>query len=403
VPDSWDRLAVNLVDHGTFGFSGNESTVTRGPIFPLVEVPLYWVFGNRYAGWSISLLLLDTISCVLLVLASRRIWGRRAALLAGLFYAVNLPVVFYTAKIAQLTSMLPLVIAWLCLATLWETCPERKWVPWALGLVSGVAILDKTVFLPVPFACITLHLWTQRRVRPWGPLVRESLIHALVTIAVVAPWTFRNFVVTGGRIVPVQSTFWELFVQDVLYHDLDAARGNNRPDGETLAVFLSKEDAMLAAHGVSSDPPPGTPRPAWEVKREKVFQRICLGWIRNDPVKIMRIKIANLWHFWLRAENWRKTRLMILMQTFYLGGALAGLVLLWRTRQLGRLKYGILLAAILWAEHCPVFAWGRFSLDLVPVLALVFGLGVDAWARQRKPAALTSAGQESGNLSPASP
>jgi hypothetical protein len=37
---------------------------------------------------------------------------------------------------------------------------------------------------------------------------------------------------------------------------------------------------------------------------------------------------------------------------------------------------------VLWSEHCLVFAWGRFSLDLVPVLGLLFGLGIDAWMKQ---------------------
>src|ERR1035437_6635396 len=57
VPDQWNQLAINLVDHGTFGFSPGESTIMRGPVFPLFEVPLYLVFGERYEGWSATLLL----------------------------------------------------------------------------------------------------------------------------------------------------------------------------------------------------------------------------------------------------------------------------------------------------------------------------------------------------------
>jgi len=30
-----------------------------------------------------------------------------------------------------------------------------------------------------------------------------------------------------------------------------------------------------------------------------------------------------------------------------------------------------------------VIAWGRYSLDTVPVLALVFGTGIDEWMKQK--------------------
>jgi hypothetical protein len=37
----------------------------------------------------------------------------------------------------------------------------------------------------------------------------------------------------------------------------------------------------------------------------------------------------------------------------------------------------------LWAEYSLVLGWGRFSLDTVPVLALVFGIGIDEWMKQK--------------------
>ena len=112
VQDSWNLLAINWVTHGTFGFQPSEPTIQRGPIFPLLEIPLYLVFGENYAAWSIALLLFDTGTCLLLLLLARRLWGNRAALLAGLLYAVHLPISYYNANIEQFTSVLPLVFLW---------------------------------------------------------------------------------------------------------------------------------------------------------------------------------------------------------------------------------------------------------------------------------------------------
>jgi len=378
IPDAWNKLAINLVDNGTFGFAPNQSTIARGPIFPLVEVPLYVAFGEKYAGWCISLLLLDTLTCFLVMILFRRLWGNLPALLAGLFYAVNLPIVYYTAKISQVTSILPFVVVYLYLFSSWEDDYSSRWRPWALGLVSGLMILNKTVYLPIPIACSALLLWSKRFEIKRIVQLRPVALYLLVTAAVVAPWTIRNYVVTGGKLVPVQSMFWELNVQDVLYYDLSKEGGLDRPEGVTLDYFIQQERQMLIANGVNPDYVKSMSRAKWEYACERAYRAVYLEWLRQDPSKILRVKVRNLWNFWLRAENWQKTRLLILMQIPFLAAVTASLAILFRKQQLHRVKFGLIMILVLWAEHVVVFAWGRFSLDLVPILGLIFGLGVSA-------------------------
>lgn len=378
VPDSWNELAINLVDSGTFGFAPGQSTITRGPIFPLVEVPLYLAFGERYSCWCISLLLFDVLTCVLVIILFRKLWGNLPALLAGLFYAVNLPIIYYTAKISQVTSILPFVVVYLYLFSSWEFTYSCRWRPWVLGLVSGLMILDKTVYLPIPIACSALLVWSKRHELKRTLQLVPVGVYLVVTAAVVAPWMMRNYVLTGGRVVAVQSLFWELNVQDVLYYDLTKEKGLNRPEGTTLGYFIEQERQMLIANGVSPDYTKDMSRAKWEYAREQAFRVVYLQWLRQDPGKILRVKVENLWNFWVRAENSQKTRLLILMQAPFLGVVIAGLVILLHRKQLHRVKVGLVIILVLWAEHIPVFAWGRFSLDLVPILGLIFGLGATA-------------------------
>lgn len=380
IPDSWDKFAINLVDSRTFGVVPGQSTMTRGPIFPLIEVPLYLAFGEHYAGWSISLLLLDTLTCFLIVTLFRKLWGNLPALLAGLFYAVNLPIVYYTAKISQVTSILPLVALYVYLFSSWECTHSSRSRPWVLGLVSGVMILDKTVYLPIPIICSALLIWSKRLELKHVSQLRPIAVYLVVTAAVVAPWTVRNYVVSGGKLIPVQSLFWELNVQDVFYYDLSKDAGVDHPEGITLDYFIEQERQILIANGVSPDYSESMSRVKWEYARERAFRAVYLQWVWQDPGKILRVKAKNLWNFWVRAENWQKTRLLILMQVPFLGAVMASLVILLRKRQLHRVKFGLVLVLALWAEHILVFAWGRFSLDLVPILGLIFGLGVAASA-----------------------
>jgi 4-amino-4-deoxy-L-arabinose transferase-like glycosyltransferase len=378
IPDAWNKLAINLVDSGTFGFAPGQSTIARGPIFPLVEVPLYLAFGQNYSGWSISLLLLDTLTCFIVITLFRKLWGNLPALFAGLFYALNLPIVYYTAKISQVTSILPFVVLYMYLFSSWEDKYSCRWRPWVLGLVSGLMILNKTVYLPIPIACSALLLWSKRIEFKRGAQLRPVALYLIVTAAVVAPWTIRNYLVTGGKLVPIQSMFWELNVQDVLYYDLSKEGGLDRPEGVTLNYFIQQERQMLIANDVNPDYVKSMNRAKWEYACERAYRAVYLEWLRRDPSKILRVKVRNLWNFWLRAENWQKTRLLILMQTPFLVAVTASLVILFRKQQLHRVKFGLVIILVLWAEHIVVFAWGRFSLDLVPILGLIFGLGVAA-------------------------
>jgi hypothetical protein len=288
--------------------------------------------------------------------------------------------VYYTAKISQVTSILPFVALFMYLFSSWEYDYSCRWRPWVLGLVSGLMILNKTVYLPIPIVCSALLVWSKRFELKRGALLLPVALYLVVTAAVVAPWTVRNYVVTGGKLVPVQSLFWELNVQDVLYYDLTKEGGLDRPEGMTLDYFIARERQMLVANGVNPDYPQSMSRAKWEYACEQAYRSVYLKWLRQDPGKILRVKVENVWNFWVRAENWQKTKLLILMQVPFLGAVMVSLVILLHRRQLHRVKFGLIIVLVLWAEHFLVFAWGRFSLDLVPILGLIFGLGVAATA-----------------------
>lgn len=384
-PDAWNLLAINLVDHSTFGFAPGEPTVARGPIFPLFEVPLYLSFGTYYPAWSGALLMFNVLTTILIVYSFRLIWGHRAALIAGLYYGINIPIIYYTAKISQLTSVMPFVTIWLVLMALWDKRIDSKMLPVVLGLLTGIMILNKTVYLPLPAAGILILLWGKRKDGLFARHIIRCFVFLAVSIIVVLPWTFRNYRVTHGRFVPVQSMFWELFVQDVLYSDLQKSDRGARPDGDLLRYFINQEKSMLVAQGVPVDSPSPLMRAAWEVDCERAYRAVALKWLKSDPWRIMQIKLKNLWYFWIRAENERKTSLMTGMQIFYLGSAAVSLIILGRAGLMSEVKYPLLLILVLWAEHCPVFAWGRFSLDLVPALAVIVGIGLNQAISRRFP------------------
>ena len=381
VQDHWNQLAINWVTHGTFGFHPDKPTIQRGPVFPLLEIPLYLLFGENYAAWSIALLLLDTGTCLLLILLARQLWGNRAALLAGLFYSVNLPIIYYIARIEQFTIALPLVFLWFYLFSSWDLGSPKKWIPWALGLVSGVLVLNKTVYLPVTLASLVWIVWLKRKAPQFKTILRQASIVLLTAALVVAPWTYRNYVVTRGAFVPVQALFWELVWQKYVLSNLDATEGAYRSDGRTLEYILSQRAELIdRGDDTSGVKLTGAKR---ELHDERVFSNQVLEWFRSKPTQFLKNVTSNVWGFWVRAENLRKTLLMLSMQVVFLGVALLGFGLVIRYHQFRKIRFGLLLILTLWAQYSLVLGWGRFSLDTVPVLAVVFGTGIDEWMKQK--------------------
>jgi 4-amino-4-deoxy-L-arabinose transferase-like glycosyltransferase len=367
VHDDWNKLAINWVTHGTFGFKPDEPTIRRGPVFPLLEIPLYLLFGENYAAWSIALLLFDTGTCLLLVLLARQLWGNRAALLAGLFYAVHLPISYYTANIEQFTSTLPLVFLWFYLFSSWDLGSSKKWIPWALGVVSGVLMLNKTVYLPVTVVSLVGIVWLKHKAPQFKTILRQASIVLFTAALVVAPWTYRNYIVTKGALVPVQTLFWGNVWQRYVLSEY---------------ILLRRAELFDRVENTSSVKLTGPKRDLYD---ERVFRDQVLQWFRSKPTQFLKNVTGNIWAFWVRAENLRKTQLMLSMQVVFLGTALLGFGLTIRYRQLLKIRFGLLLILTLWAEYSLVIAWARYSLDTVPVLALVFSTGIDEWMKQKVP------------------
>jgi hypothetical protein len=241
-------------------------------------------------------------------------------------------------------------------------------------------MLNKTVYLPVTLASLVGIVWLKRKEPRFKTILRQASIVFLTAVLVVAPWTYRNYVVTEGAFVPVQGMFWELVWQKWVLSDLDATEGH-RSDGRTLEYLMARRaerfDEVNDASGVKLT------GPKKELYGERVFREQVLGWIRSNPTHFLKNVTSNIWGFWGRAENLRKTLLMLSMQAVFLGAALIGLGLTIRYRQLFKIRFGLLLIFTLWAQYSLVLGWGRFSLDTVPILAVVFGIGIDEWMRQK--------------------
>jgi 4-amino-4-deoxy-L-arabinose transferase-like glycosyltransferase len=364
IHDSWNTLGITLAESGTFGYNAGDPSLRRSPVFQVVAAGLYTVFGERYAAWSITLLLLDSGTCVLITLLARRAWGERAAVLAGLYAALHIAVAYYTAQIEQFTIVLPLLFAWIWLFTRWSADVHSRRLPLALGIVSGLLVLTKTVYLLFPVAGAAAFLWCGRRTfRPRAALPGIAAFLAISAL-VVLPWAWRNYQVSGGRFVPVQALLWENLWANVYWDDLDQARGTRRPDGDMIGYIREKQDELIVASG--GPPPKDWPAARKELYEEDLYRKAYLEWLPGHIGSYAMGVIKNVWQFWCGAENRPKTLLFFALQVVPLAAALAGLAALVRLRMAARVWCALVAVGLLWSQYTLVLSMGRYSLDLVP-------------------------------------
>jgi hypothetical protein len=205
---SYDRIAIDLAEHGVYSLSTQSPyvpTVVRAPLLPLELASFYRVFGHHPIVAQLFQIILTTLACVALALAVAAIELRTAS--AG--GRERAPRVRVAPWVLWLTSLSPFDAAYsghLISEALCTTCiigamvspillRRRGWL--ASGIFLGAAALDRDVFLLlIPLLALLLvaaGVWRTE----FSALRRDAAIVVLGASLVILPWTARNYAATG--------------------------------------------------------------------------------------------------------------------------------------------------------------------------------------------------------------
>lgn len=171
------------------------------PIYPVFLAANYALFGRRFVAVRLVQAVLGALTCVIVFFLARRLFGTKAAAVAGGVCAVYPHLVFISGLLypEQVFTLLLAGGMW-CAVQYGKT----RGVPLvvAMAVCLGLAALTKGIVLAfVPVTALWLLFW------PWAKL-KARLAHATlfvgVLLVVLLPWSLRNYR-AFGQLAPVRA------------------------------------------------------------------------------------------------------------------------------------------------------------------------------------------------------
>ena len=348
---------VTLLDPDGYGNAGRVlyetgrlDSLTRAPLYPAFVALVSFLTGG-YHIWAVQAAqcLLAALTCMLLYAIFRRTLGERTARWAGLACALYPMLIWYTPRMWTET-FLTFILAGFTLTLIVLLQHPTAWRAALCGAMAGIAALSKGIALI--FVLLTpLVLLLRFSGKAWRWLV----FVVLAAIVLVAPWTWRNWQLSG-QFLPIHANggynfyLGNGFVRHWLQAPLSYAK--------LKAYTVRDMQALYSSLGLD---PPTDPLDA-----DLILLHAALRDMSVHPSLIpQKLAIQSL-TFWYLAADAPKSLLTGALQFPVVLAALPGAVRALRRRSWA-LTLLVPVAGIMGASVV-IFAFARLSMTVMPYL-----------------------------------
>jgi Dolichyl-phosphate-mannose-protein mannosyltransferase/Tetratricopeptide repeat len=315
---------------------------------------------------------LGALTCVLLFALGRRVFGTAAGVIAGGFFALYRPHVFYGGLLLPSTLVTLLNVLFLALAVPGARAPGLGRLLLS-GMVLGLAIGTKpNALLILPAAA----LWALFALRELRVRRRLGLAAALTlgTALTLAPVTWRNYLVSG-----------ELVLVSVV-GGRNLLKGNG-PDADGSHVFLPPGEQGISLHSIRTR----DIDPALAVADDRKKRQQALDYMRRHPGRTAVLWLKKLHLFFHRLELGIRDQIDFAVREIpplgrvpFTYGLLAPVGTVGALLALGRRRAWLLhvMLAVQVASFVLVFVLGRYRLVAAACLTVFAAGQAVRWAGQ---------------------
>jgi 4-amino-4-deoxy-L-arabinose transferase-like glycosyltransferase len=323
-------------------------TALLAPGYPAVIALIFRIFGSFTFAAAIAVMamqVLFSVGTVLLIMhVAQRCFDSRTADLAGVFWAVSLPLLWMPTIFWETCLSTLLLVGMIALALRCEQKPSRSL--WALmGAYCGLAALVNPALLMALLALMGWSGWQTRQTLPYSPL-----LGLLVLLLVFAPWPIRNARALGA-FIPLRSTVgFELWMGN-------RAGATGFLDESVFPLFNRREYDQYVAKG--------------EVAYMRDKSALAKSYIRAHPAEFLRLSSVRFARFWAGTGSKGGSILFAIhaLLTSCLGAM--GMWRLWQGRRFGVAALFLLPLMLFPLPYYITHAEFRYRLVIDPLLTIL--------------------------------
>lgn len=272
----FDQLGLSLSRGQGYVLDGHP-TAFRAPGFPIYMSVIYRSFGEHYPPQYLALCLMGALTCGITYLAGRELGSEHFARAAGALAALYVPLVYDCTIFASENFFVLCLIGGLLIFL--RALRSSAWLFLLAGLCFGWGILTRPALVLAMPPLFLLAIWQGKQfpARALG----HGILLAIGCLAVVAPWTMRNYEVFGKPV----------FV---------ATNGGSTFYGGNNDIVLNQR--RFWGGWVSTTKLPGRDlieaQPD-EARHEEKEWQLGLAWVKNHKTALPRLEVFRVVRFWL--------------------------------------------------------------------------------------------------------
>ena len=355
-PDGHGKLAYGILKNHSFSYYPDpQPTVERGPAYPAF-IALVLAVTNDWWPYSVQAAqcILFALMCLMVYWVSGVLWNRQVGAVVSLICAIHPLLIWYTSRIWVETASTFLFTSMIAASLYFSLRPTLARAA-LVGCVLAASALCKATFLVyLPLVPALLLIIKGRKDIH---LIAASL---LVAIALISPWTYRNWRLTGHFIPIHVRTGFNIRVGDRLVEAYASSPFSLGKLWENTASITDTRNKLYRL-----------PRWQREMRLDEILARESRETYRRHPWFLPRKILLDAWMFWTLGEtNSKSLVISVLLVPLAILFARSAIMIV-RTGKFRSIQ-GMHVAMVLvyYALHLPIQAIARYSIVLVPTMLM---------------------------------
>lgn len=381
--DLYSNIAHNLIAGSGYRVTPDSAeTMMRGPGYVFFLAGIYQLFGESIDIVKVANLILGLGTvCIVFFLALRVTSNTMVATTVGAITALHPAILVMETRVSVESLFIFLLTLFVFLLDRALRLGTYKSL-FLAGLTLGVVVLTRSspIFV-VPLLFFYL-VFRNPNSPAWSAAFKKVAVLLFGAMIVLAPWMVRNYTLAGTP------TFSENLIGVAAFQGLYVTKTMDQHKGYQTRIFEARDlqSDIAAKKGVNLAK--FEDDPFWDVfptiRDEQAYNKVLLqtAWdeYKNNPFLFVRHCFYNSIRFWFQGATPKITMLGLFVTLPLLLLAAAGAYK--GVRNGVQVAPLLLIICAIYCIHIPLISHARYSTPLVPLLAILTAITLDAAFRK---------------------